>query len=162
MKRVVIGSFLVSALATGIVAYPKLSSAGTFWARHSAAECNTVAGGADSFVDGGNNLSANSMILYCRTHDTAAQQRANVAWVNVHAEDNSSSQDIQALRCIKFTGASGAACGSSAISSGTGQKFLNPPTFAQWTNGDFGYIYVLLPPRGTGVSSKLNGYSMGD
>jgi hypothetical protein len=161
MKSVVIGSFLVSALATGLVAYPKISNAATFWARHSAAECNTVAGGADSYVDGGNNLSSNSMILYCRTHDTAAQLRQNVAWVNVHVEDNSASA-ISTARCVKFSSASGGACGSFVSSSGTGQKILNPPTFAQWANADLGYIYVLLPSRGTGVSSKLNGYSMGD
>jgi hypothetical protein len=39
---------------------------------------------------------------------------------------------------------------------------LEPPTFAQWTATGFGYIHVLLPPRGTGTSSKVNGYSMGN
>ena len=160
MKRVVVGSFFVSALATGILAYPRVSNA-AFWSIHSSAECNTVAGGADQYVDGGNNFSSNSMILYCRTTDTSVQPRTNVEWVNMHVEDNSSSS-ISTARCVKFVGATGGACGGFVQSSGTGQKTLSPPTFSNWTATNFGYVYVLLPPRGTGTSSKLNGYSMGD
>ena len=111
MKRVVVGSFFVSALAMGILAYPRISNA-AFWSLHSAAECNTVAGGADQYIDGGNNLSSNSMILYCRTTDTSTQPRTNVAWVNVHVEDNSSSS-IQAARCVKFVSATGGASSES-------------------------------------------------
>jgi len=165
MKRVVIGSFLVSAFATGILAYPKLSNAGTFWARHSHSECNTVAGGADSFIAGGNELTGATMILQCRTHDTAAQPRVNVAWVNMHVEDNSPSGQIQAARCVRYASVPSGNCGTYAktSASGTGLQLLNPLTFSDWTGADFGYIEVLLPPRSSsGVSSKLKGYSMGD
>jgi hypothetical protein len=163
MRRIVVTSFLLSAVGTATIAYPSLSDA-AFWSRHSAAECNTVAGGADNYVDGGNNLSANSMILYCATQDTSAAPRQWVNWVNVHVQDNTTSWGITSHRCVKFTSATGGACGSgtSTGASFTGQQLLNPPTFAQWGNGEFGYIYVLLPARGTGTSSKLNGYSMGD
>jgi hypothetical protein len=161
MKRIIASSFVLSALATGVLVYPKLSQAGTFWSRHSQTECNTVAGSGEAYVDGGNTSSSGSMILYCRAHDTAAQLRGSVTWVNVHVEDNSPSA-IQSALCIKHASATSGVCGDLVPTSGTGQKVLNPPTFAQWTNAAFGYIYVLLPPRGTGISSKLNGYSMGD
>jgi len=96
------------------------------------------------------------MILTCAVEDTAVNPKTSITTFNVHINSQSSTSSL-VQRCVNFWNVPGQACGGSVSGSGFGVIALSPPTFANWTAADFGFIQVIIPARGS-ASTCLKGY----
>jgi hypothetical protein len=146
-------AFCVSAAISGVFVFARTSEA--FWTRQDASYCNVALGGNDSFQDGCNIITGGSIVLACPVADSSTHPKTSITTFNVHIDDESPSIAL-VNRCVDFWSAVGGSCGSS-VTTTNGVLGWSPPSFANWTDADFGYISVVLPPRATG-NTCLKGY----
>jgi hypothetical protein len=117
-----------------------------------------------SFKVGGNDSTTGILTLTCPVPSNTDLDHASMTKVHLYYEDNHTSQNVSAARCIAYQNIAGGVCGDWVSSSSTGTSFLtlpnSPPSFAaNWNWGHFPSVGVLLPVR-SGTSSKVKGYWM--
>jgi hypothetical protein len=149
-------------IACGLVAAP--SSAYVSRLAHSG--CVQDWGSTYAFFSGGNNLTANTLILNCAVTDTTDISHPSMTAINVHGDDNTSSGSVWAFRCVSYWNAVGGLCGNTVTSpnGAFGIAVPNTPSsFAtQWNNGShFASLGIYLPPKTAGGAlSTIKGYFM--
>lgn len=146
-------AFCVSAAVTGVLAFAGTSEA--FWTRQDGNYCNVALGGNDNFQSGCNVTTAGSIVLSCPVADSSTHPKTSITTFNVHMDNESSFSGLVG-RCVDFWNAVGGSCGSFIFTS-SGVAGWSPPSFANWTAADFGYVSVVLPPRAS-ANSCLKGY----
>jgi len=126
-------------------------------------------GSTYSFFSGGNDLSANTLILNCPVTDITSIAHPTMTAVNMHFDDNTTSYGVAAFRCVFYWNSAGGTCGDAVWSSASGTGTVGmavpntPSSFAtQWANGaHFASIGAYLPPKTAGgVRSSIKGYYM--
>jgi hypothetical protein len=157
---------IAGALALGTVAVALPGSATVFDVNQHYSGCITTMGGADSFLTGGNNLTANTLVLECALQDTTSLAHKDVTALLVYYSDQTTTGAVMASRCVTYSNATGGNCGDS-VNSGNGTTGIGsltlpntPASFASdWNSvAHFAYASVFLPPKtGAGAMSYLKG-----
>lgn len=147
---------LLAALATGAEAKE---------ARVHAFDCKTFGGKpADRAFALANDSTTEYMVVVCPIADTSAFRKEEIKALNVHVTNNSRSGKIQAQICRSAWGTTGGLCGGPVSALDLGDHTL---TITWWHFGeiwpsqnraDFGYLWVILPPKDGGGHASFRGY----
>lgn len=167
------GVLLLAGFAGGLVGFHAMGASGA-WKRIHGGDCQ----GAEPTFDGGHvywSFGPSGLIYQsgsgspyasaiCPLSEADTFQKTSITGINVHGEDRSTTDGVQAQACFSFWSSTGGNCGSPYASGNSflGQ-FTGHPDLSLWGSAhanDFGYIYLRMPaPTVNGVSS-VHGISL--
>lgn len=155
----------VSLAALAAAGFSVAQPAFAYVSRLAYSACSQDWGSTYSFFSGGNELTANTLIVTCPVESTTDLPHQSIGTLNIHYDDNNPSQAVTAFRCVFYPWAAGGNCGTGVNSSnGSGGMTIpnTPASFAtDWNNAvNFPTIGVYLPPKSGGARSAIKGYYM--
>lgn len=160
--------FIAGAVVSAALA--NSSDAAALYERVSGANCAYGSGGTNgNLITVGhaifNTSATEGEVLSCPVTDDDRFRKQDIATVNIHGYNNGLTilgvtHQVEASTCVAYYGGTGGACTTPVKTTATGNYTLSPPT-TYWTStnyADFGYIYIGLPPSGSGSYSSIRGY----
>jgi hypothetical protein len=155
--------FLSAAIGGAALGVAHQTSADTWFGRHHASKCFSMNGiPVDSNFGIQNDSTTSTLNLICPAIDEINHLKWMTTNMILYGADNSTVAAINAGACRANGFSEGGACGTT-VSTGvgsTGTYSLSAVTSGVWTSvteGDFGYVFVNIPPKQGSVRSTLRG-----
>ncbi|MCX4240947.1 hypothetical protein [Paraliomyxa miuraensis] len=131
------------------------------WTRSTAFDCKTFNGSPkDMSWALMNDSPTSSMQVLCNLPESDYYPKGNITLLNLHARDGTTAGRVEAMACASAWWEIGGWCGPKAVSEvGNVTDVTLQPNLGQWLNdGNFGYLWIELPPRQGSSRSSINGY----